>query len=786
MSPLTPKQIHQEMVKIGARRAGSPVPVNDCSDAGHCNGGDQFILQTPDADYDNTIHFKSQSNGHEFSYPAKDTGTYEMNFEVANDTFDCWFSSSDDAAEFLVIVNPGGKGIRVEDQGHWGDEDYTDLLIDCVEGSFSMDGDDTGSLTYVSGGASDSDCPEGCPCSEGLCGGPDGEVEEGCETDEDCPDGQVCKDGVCVNACETDEDCPEGEVCEDGVCTGGGGEGGGGGGGGGDGGGDYDEHGCLKDDSEIWNGEKCICANEYIWNYELDKCVPQCDPTPPVKGDGDCGDESPCHGVTCMPPRECDEESGECICPKGTVDSGNGLCIPDELCLNVLCPPNATCDPGSGHCICDEGYVLNDRGYCVMAETADCKEEPDCCPSNSTIQIKAGSGLGGGGSFRLNQPCDKTIMLWVDNSTDIADEDCDEYGQAQVCSCTAEIAQLMDLIVELQAEMGIIKDAAEICAENNECIGTPPNNGGGNGGGGGGGGDGGDGGDGGSGAFQCGDTPENCAPINVQSRMNDEPRFYTHDWGGAPEIVSMEVINQDDEQNHRIIVEFASCLPSISENSCITGDLTAAGAQQLADEEPDDDYGDILEVLSIDVTQLNDTTYEFFFYGTIQQAPGTQGSEDGINDKSFVPADWTFYCCEETPECIPSFSFEGQIRISAPYNGDWSQFMRDHAFGFREWENCNGLTDTASTTFTAVPGTYRVTTAADNQAEGSTLKVNGVDVPMGHFHEGKHIVSEVTLKAENTMDIVIVNGYEDVEQGGETWESNPMGMAIVFESDDCG
>ena len=57
---------------------------------------------------------------------------------------------------------------------------------------------------------------------------------------------------------------------------------------------------------------------------------------------------------------------------------------------------------------------------------------------------------------------------------------------------------------------------------------------------------------------------------------------------------------------------------------------------------------------------------------------------------------------------------------------------------------------------------------------------------MGHFHEGKHIVSEVTLKAENTMDIVIVNGYEDVEQGGETWESNPMGMAIVFESDDCG
>ena len=432
------------------------------------------------------------------------------------------------------------------------------------------------------------------------------------KSDDDCPDGQVCENGKCVDAgCQTDDDCPDDEICENGECV--------------ENCGDHDKHGCLKDDSEIWNGEECICANEYIWNYELEKCVPQCDPTPPVKGDGDCGDESPCHGVTCMPPRECDEETGECVCPEGTVDSGNGLCIPDELCLNVLCPPNATCDPASGHCICDEGYVLNDKGYCVMAETPDCMEEEDCCPSNSTIQIMAGSGLGGGGSFRLNQPCDKTIMLWVDSGTDVTDEDCDEYGQAQVCSCTAEIAALMDLIVELQAEMEIIKDAAEICANNNECLG-----GGGDGGGGGGGG----GGDGDNGndldptKFQCGDTPDGCNPIQVLSSMNEEPRYYTHSWS-ASEIVSIQVLNPEDDQNHRMLIEFASCLPSITENFCITGLKTAAG-------------GEIDAADHIDVTKKGEKTYEFFFYGLVDQS---QVGGTGVVGKSFIPSDLTFYCC---------------------------------------------------------------------------------------------------------------------------------------------
>ena len=65
---------------------------------------------------------------------------------------------------------------------------------------------------------------------------------------------------------------------------------------------------------------------------------------------------------------------------------------------------------------------------------------------------------GGGGSFRLNQPCDKTIMLWVDDLSETADEECNENGQAQICSCTAEMAVLMDMIVELKAELDTLKD----------------------------------------------------------------------------------------------------------------------------------------------------------------------------------------------------------------------------------------------------------------------------------------------------------------------------------------
>ena len=110
--------------------------------------------------------------------------------------------------------------------------------------------------------------------------------------------------------------------------------------------------------------------------------------------------------------------------------------------------------------------------------------------------------------------------------------------------------------------------------------------------------------------------------------MNEEPRFYTHTWS-ASEIKSILVINPEDDQNHRMVIEFTSCLPSITENYCITGLHTAAG-------------GDIDECESIQVTKVSENTYEFFFYGLVDQS---QSGGTGIVGKSFIPSDLTFYCC---------------------------------------------------------------------------------------------------------------------------------------------
>ena len=463
----TPAEISAEMRKIVGGSPKSPKsPKSDCS--GHCNGGDTFVLTKPDAQYDNTIHFKSRSTGQEFAYPAKETGSYEMNFEKANDVFDCWFSSSHSQAEFLVRVVPGGKRINVEDQGTWGDMDFTDLIISCEEGTFANNGDWTKDLTFTSG--SRAECPNDCDCVDGACvGEPDPCEGVDCPECHECRDGdchdlcpdQYCVDNGCVD-CRDDNDCDFGFICENGECI----------------------PGCRGDDgcqpweecvngecqdrcpdvSEVWNGEECICANEFVEVNDI--CQPQCPPRPPVEGDGDCEstNNNPCHGVTCIPPRTCVD--GSCVCPAGMIDAGNGLCVAesgDEACATTYCPPNSTCQDGL--CLCDEGYVKDPNGWCVMAETPDCEDVPaeDCCPSNSTIELIAGDGLGGGGSFTLNQSEDKTIIFWLDKSEE--DEECNELGQAEVCTCTHELAQLMEVVLTLKKEIQRVKQEQIDCLE---------------------------------------------------------------------------------------------------------------------------------------------------------------------------------------------------------------------------------------------------------------------------------------------------------------------------------
>ena len=202
-----------------------------------------------------------------------------------------------------------------------------------------------------------------------------------------------------------------------------------------------------------------------------ERLTPQdCEPHAPAGKWEDCSDD-PCKDVDCLPPKECVE--GNCVCPEGMVAHGD-LCIPDDPCLGVLCQPNATCDEDSGGCLCDEGFIENDKGECVRDPSdpsAECfEEEEDCCSNNPTIQIKAGRGLGGGGSFRLNQSCDKSIQLWVDSGAETAaDEECAEDGRSKACSCSYEISQLMDMIADLQSELELIKDNAEQCLTKNDC-----------------------------------------------------------------------------------------------------------------------------------------------------------------------------------------------------------------------------------------------------------------------------------------------------------------------------
>ena len=262
-----------------------------------------------------------------------------------------------------------------------------------------------------------------------------------------CPDGKHCLNDHCVD-CTHNDHCPEGHYCQNGVCV---------------------AHPTTPECGEntVWNGSECICKNGFVFVDGV--CKPQCPPTPPSGGDAECNDDGdPCFGVICQPPRQC--EGGACVCPDGTVDKG-GMCVPADPCFGVLCLPNSSCE--GGNCVPDDGYIQDENGNIVPdpdlldPECIEAMEAEDCCPSNATIQIKAGKGLGGGGSFRLNQPCDKTIMLWLDTSAE--EEECDEYGQANACTCNAEIAKLYEIVLDLKAELETVKEDAKKCAENNDC-----------------------------------------------------------------------------------------------------------------------------------------------------------------------------------------------------------------------------------------------------------------------------------------------------------------------------
>ena len=60
-------------------------------------------------------------------------------------------------------------------------------------------------------------------------------------------------------------------------------------------------------------------------------------------------------------------------------------------------------------------------------------------------------------------------MLWVDpNAGTGVDDECDENGQSQVCSCTAEVQALLDLIVDLRAQLEQLQDDVQNLQADNQ------------------------------------------------------------------------------------------------------------------------------------------------------------------------------------------------------------------------------------------------------------------------------------------------------------------------------
>ena len=327
----------------------------------------------------------------------------------------------------------------------------------CIDGPDCTSNDDCDDCQECKNGKCKSICKGDEICINGKCADPCLGVI--------CDPGQICEDGVCVDdpnydPCK-DIVCPEGQECVDGICV------------------DTDDDPCKNvicpdgstgagpatcidgkcvcdDPNAIFAGGECICDNGFEWDEDQQKCVSDGggDPENPDK-------EDPCFGVICTPPKECVD--GECVCPDGTVEDANGLCVDPDKCKGVLCPPNAECIDGV--CVCEDGYVADENGNCVMSETDDCEERDDCCPSNATICIKPGTGLGGGGCFTLNQICDKTIMLFVDTNPETGvggeGDDCDEHGLQQVCACTKEIQMLTDMITSLQARIEELEEKAD-------------------------------------------------------------------------------------------------------------------------------------------------------------------------------------------------------------------------------------------------------------------------------------------------------------------------------------
>ena len=111
--------------------------------------------------------------------------------------------------------------------------------------------------------------------------------------------------------------------------------------------------------------------------------------------------------------------------------------------------------------------------------------------------------------------------------------------------------------------------------------------------------------------------------------------------------------------------------------------------------------------------------------------------------------------------------------------------MNSYAITFRT-SNANGQSDTGTGTFNVpTSGSYVVKAAADNQVCGGSLSINGQSCGLGGLVTDG-VATTINLdQGQATVTATITNCNHPAEDGGDNFNTNPMGIAFTVTPADC-
>lgn len=220
---------------------------------------------------------------------------------------------------------------------------------------------------------SDSQCPSGTICNNGLCCSL-------CTSNRDCIGEQLCIKGVCQPTCKSNSSCPDFQYCLNNICT--------------------QEVRCRSDDDCEFN-ENCV-----IDNFGRANCQDSC------LGRVLCGRNAECTARNHNPDCECKDGfigDPKIACRKMECQSDDD-CSNDKTCDNYSCKiacligqpcgENALCSAENHKqvCHCQPGYTGDPKVGCVLIDY--CKDSPcgpgaQCKNSRGTFKCSCPPGLVG-------------------------------------------------------------------------------------------------------------------------------------------------------------------------------------------------------------------------------------------------------------------------------------------------------------------------------------------------------------------------------------------------------